>query len=243
MRKSAESILNESIKNGFLSMYNDKRLLVPFLIMIVMSSLLLLSFYANISVGSFVSTRSLALNYYTVAGLTNFMPIYMFLITLIIFGAVTVYAVSLTISLYMNKMDKKTIPRPLLHSIKVYPLLFWSGLIKWVFIFASSFALVIPSIFLFIKLSMSAQEVVSNKKGPLLALKSSYLLTSRRFWEVFGIVSALIAVYIGLNILLNMFSLSLYASTIGSSVIFSFLFIFFVSCSTHYFVLLRKYAV
>ena len=140
-------------------------------------------------------------------------------------------------------MDKKTVSRPFLHSIKVYPLLFWSGLVKWLFIFATSLALVVPSIFFFIKLSMSAQEIVSNKKGPLFALKSSYMLTNKRFWELFGIVAAFAAMYAGLSIVLNLFNLGLYAAAVGSSVIFSFLFIFFVSCSTHYFILLRRYAV
>lgn len=153
-----------------LTFFNNRVLLVPFLLLFLLSLGYTLA-PIQIPTVAFSAASALNLAYSLAAS--------------IVLGLVSLYLTCLIIVIY-SQGDRMGIKKALVVAAKKYFGFLVASILLLIFVILGLVALIIPGIYIAIKLLFTQQEVVINRLKPMDALKRSWEMTDGRFWEIFG---------------------------------------------------------
>ena len=125
------------------------------------------------------------------------------LLIMVVYGLVNIYSSLWIINLAYNKNKyDNSLSKTAYISLRVFPIAIAASVLQVLIVVGGMILLIIPGIFLFVKLVFVQQAVVIEKKGIISSLKYSWNLVSGRWWETFAFV-LILGVLLGLLSLPN----------------------------------------
>ena len=227
--------IGTSIYDG-LTFFNNRVLLIPFLLLFLLSL-----GYTLIS----IQIPNVALNGAFVSNLAYTLAVS------IVIGLISLYLTCLIIVIY-SQGNRTGIKKAAIVAARKYLGFLVASILLFVFVMLGLVALIIPGIYIAVKLLFTQQEVVINRLKPMDALKSSWEMTDGRFWEIFGFL--LVVLIISVLIYFFVWAISLIAylipqATIGAAVsdvmlslVSAFLSVFSLCAITQFFIDSQKRA-
>ncbi len=185
--------IGTSIYKG-LVFFSNRNLLIPFLLMFAVSlvyTLLPLQIPTPSLNGTFL------LNFAYLLGVS------------IVIGLISLYLTCLIIILYPQG-NKLSIKKAAVLAAKKYVNFVIASILLIVFVVLGFFALIIPGIYVAIKLLFTQQEVVINRLKPMDALRRSWAITDGRFWEIFGFLLVILIISVVIYFFIWAISLTTY---------------------------------
>ena len=224
------------IRDNFSFIIKDWRAGIAFLLIFMASLSVSLIIYSNVSWQNGFFGNSFLMNQITSISIAQpISKLDAFIIFLVSF-LISIYAIEL---LVLTKQRKSM---PFIDSFKNYPAFLFSSVILMIVLFFFMFALVIPSIFLFVKMAFYPQELLIKKRNPISALSASYEFTTGKFWSVFGLIMGIMLVAFAFSVIISIIGFySILASIILNSLLCGFIAVFFIGSMTDYFVSEQKH--
>lgn len=132
----------------------------------------------------------------------------------VIFGMVA-HAAMLTLAARGLRGEPATVGEVLAAGVKRVPALVAASVLVGLGLGLGMLALVIPGLYLLIRMSLTIAATVIEEKGPVAALSRSWRLTAGRFWDLVGYLAVMIGLTVGASMAL--LAAGVVLSIVGSS--------------------------
>lgn len=231
MQKIRKTEIDQVIRDNFSFIVHDWRAGIAFLLLFMVFLAMSLTVSSSINWQNSVLSHSMLINQMMSVSTPQSLSRLDIGVIFIISFLIIIYAVEL---LVLTKDKKST---PFIDSFKNYPAFLLDSIIFVILIFIFMFALVIPSIFLFVKMIFYPQELLIKRRNPIAALSASYEFTDGKFWSVFGLIAGIALIAAAFSILFALIApYSIVAVEILDSLLSAFILVFLIGALTDYFI-------